>query len=58
MVMAEKSNLFCGTGLQSDQNEVRVLDMADLDGSDNIRVIMRCCAGCNFGIGADTVLYS
>ena len=58
MVMAEKSNLFFGTGLQSDQNEVRVLDMADLDGSDNIRVIMRFFAGVNFGIGADTVLYS
>ncbi len=58
MVCAEKSNLFFGTGLESDQNEVRVLDMADLDGSDNIRVILRFFAGCNFGIGADTVLYS
>jgi hypothetical protein len=58
MVMAEKSNLFFGTSLESDQNEVRVLDMADLDGSDNIRVIMRFFGGVNFGIGADTVLYS
>ncbi len=58
MVMAEKSNLFFGTSLESDQQEVRVLDMADLDGSDNIRVIMRFFGGCNFGIGADTVLYS
>ena len=58
MVCAERSNLFFGTSLESDQNEVRVLDMADLDGSDNIRVIVRFFAGVNFGIGADTVLYS
>jgi hypothetical protein len=58
MVMAEKSNLFFGTSLESDSQEVRVLDMADLDGSDNIRVIMRFFGGVNFGIGADTVLYS
>tara|TARA_R110001592_G_scaffold26996_1_gene100487 strand:+ start:481 stop:1410 length:930 start_codon:yes stop_codon:yes gene_type:complete len=58
MVMSERSNLFFGTSLESDQNEVRVLDMADLDGSDNIRVIVRFFAGVNFGIGADTVLYS
>jgi hypothetical protein len=41
MVAAEKSNLFFGTGLLSDHNEVKVLDMADLDGSENVRVIMR-----------------
>lgn len=55
---AEKSNLFFGTGLMSDQNEVKVLDMADLDGSDNVRVVMRFTAGVQYGIGADIVLYS
>jgi hypothetical protein len=30
MVAAQKSNLFFGTGLLSDYNEVKVLDMADL----------------------------
>lgn len=58
MVLAEKSNLFFGTGLENDKNEVKVLDMSDLDGSDNIRVIMRLFAGVNYGIGADTILYS
>ena len=38
MVAAQSSNLFFGSGLASDRNEVKVLDMADLDGSDNIRV--------------------
>jgi len=32
-IAAEKSNLFFGTGLLSDHNEVKVIDMADLDGS-------------------------
>src|SRR5210317_1543590 len=40
-VAAQKSNLFFGTGLMSDQNEVKVIDMADLDGSQNVRVVMR-----------------
>ena len=55
---AEKSNLFFGTGLMSDQNEVKILDMADLDGSDNVRVVMRFTAGVQYGIGSDIVLYS
>lgn len=58
MVAAEKSNLFFGTGLLSDQNEVKVLDMADIDGSKNVRVVMRFSAGVQYGIGSDIVLYS
>jgi hypothetical protein len=58
MVAAQSSNLFFGTGLLNERNEVRVLDMADLDGSDNIRVILRFFAGVQYGIGSDVVLYS
>jgi len=58
MVAAEKSNLFFGTGLLSDHNEVKVIDMADLDGSQNVRVIMRLTSGVQYGIGADCVLYT
>jgi len=57
-VAAEKSNLFFGTGLLSDHNEVKVIDMADLDGSQNVRVVMRFTAGVQYGIGSDIVLYS
>ena len=57
VVAAQKSNLFFGTGLLSDYNEVRVLDMANLDGSQNYRVIMRYTAGTQFGIGSDIVYY-
>jgi len=54
---AQKSNLYFGTGLLSDMNEVKVLDMADLDGSQNVRVIMRFTSGVQYGIGSDIVLY-
>jgi len=57
MVAAQKSNLFFGTGLMNDYNEVRVLDMADLDGSQNYRVIMRYTADTQFGIGQDIALH-
>jgi len=57
IVAAQKSNLFFGTGLMSDYNEVRVLDMANIDGSQNYRIIMRYTAGTQFGIGQDIVYY-
>ena len=57
MVAAQKSNLYFGTGLMSDYNEVRVLDMANLDGSQNYRVIMRYTADTEFGIGQDIALH-
>ena len=57
MVAAEKSNLFFGTGLMSDFNEVKLLDMADLDGSQNYRVIFRYTADTQFGIGQDIAIH-
>jgi len=56
-IAAEKSNLFFGTGLVSDHNLVKVLDMADLDGSDNVRVILRATGGVNYAIAEDIVTY-
>ena len=55
---AEKSNLYFGTGLLADHNEVKGIDMADIDGSQNVRVVMRFTAGVEYGIGSDIVLYS
>jgi hypothetical protein len=57
VVAAEKSNLFFGTGLMSDYNEVRVLDMANIDGSQNYRIIMRYTAATQFGIGQDIAIH-
>ena len=56
-IAAQKSNLFFGTGLLSDHNEVKVLDMADLDGSQNVRFIMRYTAGVQYAIVEDIVSY-
>ena len=58
IVAAEKSNLFFGTGLLSDHNEVKVIDMADINGSQNVRIVMRLTAGVQYGIGSDIVLYT
>ncbi len=57
-VLAQKSNLFFGTGLLDDRNEVRVIDMSETDGSQNVRVVMRYTAGVQIGIGSDIVYYS
>jgi len=52
-----KDNLYFGTGLASDSQEVKVLDMADLDGSQNCRVIMRMTAGVQYAFAGDVVTY-
>jgi hypothetical protein len=57
IVAAQKSNLFFGTGLLSDYNEVKVLDMSNIDGSQNYRIVMRFTSGVQFGIGQDIVYY-
>jgi hypothetical protein len=58
MMAAQKSNLYFGTGLLSDHNEVKIIDMSDIDGSQNCRVVMRFTAGVQYGIGSDIVLYT
>jgi hypothetical protein len=58
LVAAEKSNLFFGTDLLSDQTRIQLMDMANLDGSDNMRLVARYSGGTQVGIGADTVLVS
>jgi len=57
IVAAQKSNLYFGTGLMSDYNEIKVLDMANIDGSQNYRIVMRFTSGVQFGIGQDIVYY-
>ena len=58
IVAAQKSNLFFGTGLLSDSNEVKVIDMADIDGSQNVRVVLRMTASVQYGLGSEVVLYA
>jgi len=57
MIATLKSNLFFGTGLLADHNEVKVLDMADIDGSKNVRFIMRYSAAVQYAVVEDIVTY-
>ena len=51
-----KTRLF-GTGLLNDHQEVKVLDMGDLDGSDNVRIVMKFTAGVAYANVEDIVTY-
>jgi len=57
MLATTKDNLFFGTGLLSDQNLCKLIDLADIDGSDNCRLIMRMTAGVQYGNVTDIVTY-
>lgn len=57
MVATQISNLFVGFGLADDANVVKTIDMADIDGSKNVRFIARFSRGIQVGIGADAVTY-
>lgn len=54
-IAAQASNLYFGTGLLADHNEVKLIDMADIDGSQNVRLVMRFTAGTQVGILADAI---
>ena len=58
MYVAQRSNLYFGTGLLNSTNEVKTLDMGDLDGSNNVRMVMRFTSAVQFGIAADIVSYA
>ena len=57
MYAAQRSNLYFGTGLLNSTNEVKTLDMSDLDGSNNVRMVMRFTSGVQFGT-SDIVSYA
>ena len=58
LVFAQKSNLFFGTDLLSDHTRIGIMDMSQLDGSDNLRLVARYTAGVVAGVGADVVRQS
>ena len=58
MIAAQRSNLFFGTGLLNNMNEIRIIDMSEIDGSQNCRFVARFTAGVQIGIGSDIVYYS
>lgn len=58
MVVYQKKNLYFGTGLLSDHNEVRIKDMDDTDLSGTVRYKMVYTAGIQYVRGAEIVLYT
>ena len=56
-VAAQTENLWFGTGLLNDTNEVKVIDMADIDGSQNVRIVMRMTGGVQYGNVEEIVTY-
>ena len=58
MYAAEIENLYFGTGLLSDNQQVKVIDMADIDGSSNVRMVMRFTSSVQFGVASDLVEYA
>lgn len=58
MIATTKENLVFGTGLLADSQEVRVIDQAEIDGSQNVRIVMRMTAGVQYGIVEDIVTYN
>ena len=58
MFAAQRSNLYFGTGLLNSTQEVKVLDMADLDASNNVRMVMRFTSAVQFGVASDLVEYA
>jgi hypothetical protein len=58
MYAAQRSNLYFGCGLLNSTNEVKVLDMSDLDASNNVRMVMRFTSSVQFGIASDIVEYA
>lgn len=58
MVVYQKKNLYFGTGLLSDHNEVRIKDMDETDLSGTVRYKMVYTAGVQYVRGNEIVLYT
>jgi hypothetical protein len=56
-LLAQTSNLYFATSLMSDMNECKVIDLSDIDGSQNVRVVMRFSADAKYGFASDVVTY-
>ena len=56
MVMAQKSNLWFGTNVLSDWNNIQVVDMGQF-AEDNVRFSAKFFAGAQFGIGDEIAAY-
>lgn len=58
MYCAQPSNLWFGTGLLSDHNEIKLLPQADVTGAKDVNIVIRFSGGCQHGIGGDIGAYN
>lgn len=56
IIMCQKSNLFYGTNLGADTNEVKMIPFYEYDGSDNVGIAMKFAIGVKAGIKTDVVV--
>lgn len=56
-ILTYKENLWYGCGEISDNSEVKIIDMADIDGSKNFRFVMNLSGDANYGVVEDIVTY-
>jgi len=57
VIATTKENLVFVNTVASDLSDVRVIDMSEMDGSDNVRVIMKMGAVASYKFAADCVTY-
>jgi hypothetical protein len=57
MIMSQPSNLWFGTNLTSEWNNIQVVDMGQW-ADDNVRFSAKFFAGTQYGVGSDIVAYS
>jgi len=57
MIATYKENLVFGFGVEGDMSDVRVIDMSETDGSDNVRIVMKMNGGVMYACAEDIVTY-
>ena len=58
IIFAQKSNLMLGTWVENQMNEVFILDMQNLDGSQNVRYGARFYLGAQICVGEDITYWA
>lgn len=56
-IATTKDNLWFGCGLLNDETVVKLIDQSEIDGSDNVNLVMKYTAGVQYGVVQDIVTY-
>jgi hypothetical protein len=58
ILMADTAKWYFGTDLSSDRNSVSIIDKTPLDGSQNVKYVLRTTAGVNYAWGGEISFYN